>query len=239
MIGKLEVKRSARYGESPKHTIDWVDIDWKSSKNHAGDYLRMNRIILDDTLPSGDKADFQQFQRQSFPQIPIEKLIMLRELNKKQELLNFLIEFTVNCRNMQYLMDGNHRTSILLLFELLGTFDISCCKLDPIRLYVLYSNCGQDNWSERKQNILKYCTKRTRLVSHDHVTREDSEEIRRRVKHLWYWNSWFEVMSQVEQDWLTGNETELIGKNQSELYASKRANLNVYRNWKTIHKERE
>ena len=228
MNSTQQIKKSARYGteDEPKHTIDWIDIDWKSSTNHSRDYLKMNRYLLDDTLPSGGKVDFQQFK--SLPQIPIKELRMLRKLNKKQELLTLLVEFTVNCREMQYLMDGNHRTSILLLYELLHTFDISSYKLDPIRLYVLYSNCGQSAWADRKQDIVKYCTRRTRLV--DSIS--NKEEYREKVKYLWYWNSWFEVMSNVEQNWL--NE-----KKRSELHLSKKYNLSAYRNWKTIHKERK
>ena len=229
MLGELEVKRSARYGGQPQNTIEWVDIDWKSSENHTEDYLTLNRFILDDTLPSGDKADFQPFKRQSFPPIPIKKLDMMRNSKMKQELLTLLIEFTVKCRNMQYLMDGNHRTSILLLLTLLYTFEISSYKLDPIRLYVLYSNCCQDDWSERKQDILNYCDKKTRLglVSHDN---EKRQEIAGRVKYLWHWNSWFEVMSKLEQDWL---------RNRLRLHESKRNNLAAYRNWEIVHKERE
>lgn len=104
---------------------------------------------------------------------------------------------------------------------------------------MLYSNCGQDDWAERRRDILKYCLKRTRLGLV--APRDDAhrEEIRGKVKYLWFWNSWFEVMSKCEQNWVKEKDSELKETNRLKLHSSKRNNLTVYKNWRMIHTERE
>ena len=241
----MKVERSARYGPQPKNALEWVDIDWKTSNDHTKDYFTLNRYILDDTLPSGNKADFQQYKRQAFTNLPIDALTTLRQSNKKRELLTLVIKLTVNCRIAQYMMDGNHRTSILLLFELLHAFDISSYQLDPLQLYVLYSNCCQDDWDSRRQSILNYCMKRAHAGPGVSTTLDQKKSIRFKIKNLWYWNSWFEVMSRVEQNWillkspLTSSQVELKEEYLLKLNASKRSNLACYRCWRTIHRERD
>ncbi|KAJ3377450.1 hypothetical protein HDU92_008284 [Lobulomyces angularis] len=229
------IERNKRYGKKPNKELEWKEIDWiNNPDSDAEKFLQLNCYILDNTLPSGRAAAFQQYKKQNFKPIPIKQL--QQHQFKKKEMLSLIVNYTIDCRISQYLEDGNHRTSILLLYELCSVLKLKCFA-NPIKLYILFSNCAQVSWDLKIAEIIKYCVNHSNFDNQLDFSQERKNNALK-VKYLWYWNSFFEVISINQSIWYRSNDFEQREKIKNKLHCAKRNNSSVYKFSKIINKER-
>lgn len=188
LFGSLR-KRSARYGRVPEITIPWTN--GKSTKMNLADRcLQLNRFLLDNTLPGGGECCFKKphFHDQ-FPQVP-QGLSRTNTLEKNAKIVAKLV---MDMRYNQYFEDGNHRTSILTLFELLADIGIRC-HADVVDLYVVISNGGNekppfDKIEDRTDELARLIRRTARWAE---VLDKERETNALNVKSLPKWNTLFE-----------------------------------------------
>lgn len=208
-------KRSPRYGPNPKRTIPWESCSKNGTLGER--ILSLNKFLLDDTLPDGSRC--------TWVGTPPEFRYPTNLRKSKCEAIASVVQFAIELRRNQRLQDGNHRTSILLMFELLADAGIHC-DADVVDLYILLSNGGNDAsyelWTERQTQIERFLQRSTRRKV---VGDEQRYHFAMNVKSLWKWSTLFEDLNKV---------TDI--KNLRKI---KRRSQKRYQQWYRLRKERD
>lgn len=215
-------KRSPRYGPNPQRTIEWIPFVVSPWTDNT--LLQMNGYLLDDTLPSGSACCYR---RRSPPTCTISSGCI-------REIVQSVTEYAVRLRLGQYLEDGNHRTSILVVFELLALHGIQC-EADAVTLYILISNRCQTEWKSRTARLSHYIYKNSRVRS---VSINRRHQVAKEVKALWRWNSFFDNLNKLYFDYtFSRGEQRLVL--QKQLRAVKKKNIKRYKQWLWLFRETE
>ncbi len=183
VCGVVICHRSKRYGKPSPKIVAWeprlvTGLDeW---------YLHLNRFLLDDVLPDGDKCSFQFEPRMVVP------LSLLT--GSVKDVIKAAVRLGVGIRRNQYFWDGNHRTAILVVLELLAMAGVHCVT-DVVTLYLLFSNGGNqrhvEDWNSRTFKIERVLKRSCRRLT---VTPAHRERKALEVKRLCEWNTLFEEM---------------------------------------------
>ena len=184
--------RSMQYGRQPLKVVEYEsaigDESVRSDFNER--CLQMNRFLLDDTLPDNSRCGYQRNTYSLSYPAGVSRTRSFREN------IECVVSFAFSVRVNQYFWDGNHRTSILAVFELLADVNI-LCNADPVAMYVILSNGGNEHDYEdvkvRVCELTKYIRRHSKIVPI--VTYAQRVYNALNVKALWRWSSFFEEMS--------------------------------------------
>lgn len=153
LLGVQERHLSARYGIKPPIPTAYPDVarhlPW------AARALELNRYLLDGVNPDGTPCQYR-CDSGTFPDIAEQQ----REMSKR-EVVTSVVEEAVSVRICQLFVDGNHRTSILSMYEKLADAGW-LLDASAVDLYILISNRKRHDWSEVKSPMVNLIVRHLR-----------------------------------------------------------------------------
>lgn len=167
----------SRYGPLERILVEYPHtLHYLPFKERA---LRWNRYLLDDILADGSQCRYQ----------------IHVTFNKPPNDLDTIIDFAIGVRSNQLFADGNHRTAVLSIFELLADQGKILKKADPFELYLILSHrkcprqccLTEDGCRQQvKISLRKYLLRRIRRTDVTEDSRRTSAES---VKAIARWNT--------------------------------------------------
>ena len=150
--------------------------------------LELNKYVLNGFNPNHTPAGLVQDKI-----YPSWELI---ESTCKKDIIKNAVINAIKVRIDQRFYDGNHRTSILAIYEYLVDNKL-CLKIDPVYLYILISNRQNESWITIQEKMIKAIMKYTYFCEINIDFREQSGEL---VKQLPDWNKFFEDLFSITTD---------------------------------------
>jgi hypothetical protein len=227
-------KRSPRYGTEPTESIPWRKLSkFGDSDTEA---FALNQFLLDGVVPSGVSCQFRGSNYvAAFPKFPLCDDLAMKDTVEK------IVRFAVTVRRpaingLQFFLDGNHRTAILLIYELLAEYKIRCLA-DPVRLYILISNRKEEDWDIRIKALVKEVKRTSRKLPYS-VSDNRREHAAFGVKILWRWNTLFEELFKQVAKFPRSSEEER-NRIRRALHYTKKKSPKRYHQWKWLYQETE
>jgi prophage maintenance system killer protein len=164
--------------------------------------LELNRFITNGvSIRSGEYKAIQSSSLST--EIFQQRYLMIPEACGAKQILKHAIENAVRLRADQVFHDGNHRTALLLIYEILAEHGLHL-QAKPMSLYIIISNRseisehGHYTWKAVGERMYRHCKSRLKFVSAVPTSAERPVLFANAIKTLEFENS---LLNQISQEW--------------------------------------
>jgi hypothetical protein len=183
--------------------------------------VELNRYITNNI--STRAGTYQSIQFNVSPEIFSKRYMDVGSFGARH-VLKETISKIVRLRRDQVFYDGNHRTALLLLYEILAEHKL-LLQANPFALYIRLSNRGETNWESVERSMYQYCKSRLKLLSSVPKLAERPALFANAIKSLDVVNS---VTNQMAEMWYMGDgKDQCVHRRQVGRYL-KRADRGLY-----------
>jgi hypothetical protein len=146
------------------------------------------------------------------------RYLKLPEGGSARQILKAAISNAIRLRAEQVFHDGNHRTALLLLYEVLAERKL-LLQASPMTLYILLSNRsdfsehGQLSWEDVENRMFQHCRSRLKFLDTIPTGQERPMLFANEVKTLEFGNSLF---NQFAEQWYS-TETRYLNSERREI----------------------
>jgi prophage maintenance system killer protein len=191
--------------------------------------IDLNRFITNGvSLRSGEYKAIQNSSLST--DIFSQRYLTIPEACGAKQILKHAIENAVRLRADQVFHDGNHRTALLLLYEVLAERGL-LLQAKPMSLYIMLSNRsdisehGYYTWKAVVERMYRHCKSRLKFLSTVPTSEERPALFANAIKTLEFENS---LLNQIAEEWFATGAKHLTEERRGVARRFKNLNRGLY-----------